>query len=320
MILDSSCLFHLRCLGSTHLYGTEEAKHENTDSARVSNRKSELLRVLINTKCVRQNTATKAWSDHIYIFAGALVSINTCLNIHFDNLTKKYGRVVALKNVTLDIAQGQIVAILGANAAGKTTLLRSLASVIVPDSGRILLDNLPLQRDNLGLRRRIMFLPDTPVLYAHLNPLQHIAMVLRLYQKDQPGIEDRAIEILKHLDLLPLIDTPVAVLSRGQIYKTALAALFLVDPELWLLDEPLASGIDPSGIIYLKQMCRQAASRGRTILYSTQILDVAENFSDRACVLHQGMVRFFDDVKSIQKGADSQGALEDLFRQLREEQ
>ncbi len=241
------------------------------------------------------------------------------MNIHFDCVTKKYSRTKALDNVSIDFQPGEVVAVVGANGAGKTTLLRCLATVIAPNLGEILFDRETLRRDRLDLRRKTFFLPDIPAAYSHMTPLAHIAMVLRLYGKDQGGMETRAAEVLNELDLLPLISSPLSTMSRGQIYKTALAALFLVDPELWLLDEPMASGIDPSGIIYLKQQCRNAASRGRTVIYSTQLLDMAERFSDRVCILHRGRVQFFNSVEQIRaQAARPEGSLEEIFSQLRE--
>jgi ABC-2 type transport system ATP-binding protein len=241
------------------------------------------------------------------------------LHIRLEEVSKQYGKVLALDNVTLDVSPGQIIAVIGANGAGKTTLLRCLDSLVSPTKGQILFDGEPLRRDHVGMLRRLMFLPDFPIAYAHMSPLRHIAMVLRLYDKDRTKIQQQATDVLAGLDLLALIDTPLQRLSRGQIYKTALAAMILVDPELWLLDEPIASGMDPAGIMYFKQACRVATSRGRTLIYSTQLLEIAENFSDHVCLLHRGAVKIFEDVKETRKRtATSDGALEEIFRQLRE--
>jgi ABC-type multidrug transport system ATPase subunit len=126
---------------------------------------------------------------------------------------------------------------------------------------------------------------------------------------------------LNELDLLPTTDTPIGQLSRGQIYKVALATLLSVDSELWLLDEPFASGMDTIGIAYFKRQARLAVERGRTILYSTQILDVAEKFSDRICLIHRGKLRVFDAVANLRVGPGKEdGILEDVFRRLREEE
>jgi ABC-type multidrug transport system ATPase subunit len=102
------------------------------------------------------------------------------------------------------------------------------------------------------------------------------------------------------------------------VYKAALAALIAVNPEVWLLDEPFASGMDPHGINMLKRYAREAITQGRTIIYSTQILEVVEKFSDKVCILHQGEVRAFDSVTLLESSGQG-GGLEEIFRQLREE-
>jgi ABC-type multidrug transport system ATPase subunit len=242
------------------------------------------------------------------------------LRIRLEKVSKKYGATRALDDLSLQFDAGRIVASLGANGAGKTSLLRCLSALVTPDQGQIFFDDEPLRRDRMDLRRKFLFLPDYPVVYGNMTPLRHIAMVLRLYEKDGLDLEERAIETLEHLDLLPLIDKPLWNLSRGQLYKVALAAMFILDPEAWLLDEPFASGIDPNGIVYLKKQFRDAATRGRTILYSTQLLDTAESFSGQVCVLERGRVRLFATVDEIRRMANKdQGALEQVFQQLREE-
>jgi len=128
------------------------------------------------------------------------------------------------------------------------------------------------------------------------------------------------VELLGDFDLLPLSLRPVNSLSRGQAYKTALVALIAAQRELWLLDEPFASGMDPHGIEAFKRHTRAAAARGTTIFYSTQLLDVAERFSDRVCVIHKGEVRAFDSLARLRERAqDKDNVLAELFRQLRDD-
>jgi ABC-type multidrug transport system ATPase subunit len=124
--------------------------------------------------------------------------------------------------------------------------------------------------------------------------------------------------LLKDFDLFALAENPLNTLSRGQVYKAALVALIALRPRVWLLDEPFASGMDPHGINMLKRHAREAVSQGTTVIYSTQILEVVEKFSDRVCILHRGEVRAFDSVKLLENSGQG-GGLTEIFQQLREE-
>ena len=241
------------------------------------------------------------------------------MQINVRNLTKAYGSSRALDGVSLDVGPGEIVALLGANGAGKTTLLRCLATVAAPTSGSIELDGERLTRSRLDLRRRLFFLPDTPFLHYDATPVRHLAMVARVYGKEASLTADRAWRLLEDLDLLGSAAAPAMNLSRGQAYKTALAGLLAVDPELALVDEPFASGMDPHGMLVFKRWAREAAGRGTALLYSTQILEIAEGFADRVAVFHQGRLHLAATLAELRErgAADETGVLPRLLEELR---
>jgi ABC-type multidrug transport system ATPase subunit len=241
------------------------------------------------------------------------------MKIELRGVLKTYPTGRALDHVSLTIEPGQIVSLLGPNGAGKTTLIRCLAGIAAPDRGAVYFDDQEFLRDRLDLRRRIYILPDFPFMFWDQSILRNLAIVLRLYEADGAGAERRVLELLREFDLLPLALRPAQSLSRGQLYKAGLVALLAADREVWLLDEPFASGMDPHGIDAFKQQARAAAGRGRTILYSTQMLDVAERFSDRVCVIHKGAIRAYDTLDRLRESArDKDNVLEEMFRQLRE--
>ena len=242
------------------------------------------------------------------------------MQIALESLSKRYSKVRALDNVSLEIEPGQIVSILGPNGAGKTTLLRCLSGIVAPTSGDIRYDGERFYRGNTAVRRRIAYLPDFPIAFPNNTVLRHIGMVLQLYGIDGSTTESRVMDLVRGFDLMPLIETPMAKLSRGQAYKAALSALLAADAELLLVDEPFASGMDPNGITFLKREVRNSVKRGRTIIYSTQILDIAEKLSDRVCVMDRGEVRHYASLAELQAvNAGSAGTvLERLFQQLRE--
>ena len=239
------------------------------------------------------------------------------MKIQLDKVSKQFGRLWALEEVSLELEPGQVVGLLGANGAGKTTLLNCLAGIVAPSKGKIYYDEEVFHRGKLELRRRLMFLPDFPMAFARMNVLQHVAMCVRLYERPEPDV-DKVARVLDQLNILALAGMPLGTMSRGQLYKAALAALLVVDPELWILDEPLASGMDPMGIAYLKHEAKLAAARGRTIIYTTQILEIAEKFSDRICVLDHGGLRLTGRAGELWGGEGKQ-SLEEVLVNLRSE-
>src|ERR1700685_1604526 len=119
------------------------------------------------------------------------------MHIQLKDVTKKYGSMRALDKVSLAIESGQVVALLGANGAGKTTALRCLAGVAAVDSGQLLYDGGEFRRDRLDLRRRLAFLPDFPLMFGNMPVVRHLAMVLQLYGASESGWEDRVLELLR---------------------------------------------------------------------------------------------------------------------------
>lgn len=240
------------------------------------------------------------------------------MKVELQGLTKVYHRKRALDAVSLEVDAGRVVAVLGANGSGKTTLLRCLCGMIVGNRGEIFYDGKAFRRDDIELRRRLFFMADFPYALMEMSAVQHIGMCLRIYGRERPGVEELALELLKEFDLLALAESPLGFLSRGQLYKAGLCALIAVDPELWLLDEPFASGMDPHGLAVFKQRAREAASRGRTIIYTTQIIEVVQRFSDAVCVLDNGELKAFAPFAELQANHASDPALARIFGALNE--
>ena len=245
------------------------------------------------------------------------------MHLELSRVFKTYGRSRALDSVSMSLEPGQVVAVLGANGAGKSTLLRVLSGLVKADHGEVRYDDRLFRHDDLELRRRIFFLPDFPPMLDGVSMLANLGVLLKVYAADGPGAPERLVDWLQKLDLLELAEKPINTLSRGQIYKSALAALMTIDPELWLLDEPLASGMDPRGLSVLRSEVRAAAARGRTVVFSTQILEAAERLADRACVLHRGELRLFESIETLRTRGGADGDPSDpvvaaLLDQLRD--
>ncbi len=233
------------------------------------------------------------------------------MRVELEGVCKIFGRTRALEGVSLTLEPGRIVAVVGLNGAGKTTLLHTLAGLLAPSSGRVVMDGCPFSRDRLDLRRRFALLPDFPVVFEDMTAVQHIAMVLHLYGAREDAA--RVVELMEAFDLTAKGNRFLTELSRGELYKTALTAIIAVEPELWLLDEPLASGMDAHGLHTFRAEARAAVARGATVVYTTQILSEAERFSDEVVVLHHGRLHAHGQVAALQADGD----LETLLTSLR---
>jgi ABC-type multidrug transport system ATPase subunit len=161
-------------------------------------------------------------------------------------------------------------------------------------------DGETFKRARVDLRRRLFYLPDFPVVFPDVTVLEHIAMMLRFYEQERDNVEDEVLELLELFEILPYANARFPTLSRGQA-QAALIAMCLVRPELWLLDEPMASGMDSNGLRAFKAKARQAAENGATVLYTTQLPEVAEPFSDGLIVLHRGELIAFSSAAELRE-------------------
>lgn len=238
------------------------------------------------------------------------------MHIEGNRLGKRFGRKQALYNASFECQPGEVVALVGNNGAGKTTLLQILAGFLVPTSGTLLMDGKTVDRRDEDFRRRVAVIPDFPAAFATHSVLRHIAMVCTLHGVTDAGLEQRAMTLMEEIGILHLGRADMGALSRGELYKAVLVANLLVKPDLWLIDEPMASGMDPQGLSFLRTHLRQAANDGSTILYSTQIAEVAERFCDRVFVLKEGEILAHEPVQTLTArfgAASLEEALQKIF-------
>lgn len=216
------------------------------------------------------------------------MQIDSCPTLKLDGVTKSFRKRSVLSAVNLEFHAGEIVAVLGNNGAGKTTLLRLISGLLTPDEGVILLNGVRLSFERIDLRKKLYFLPDTPPVLPRMTVIEQIAMSLHLWGKDGEGREDEIISWIAEFGMETIYNTMLTGLSRGQFYKAALLGMLAVDPDIYLLDEPFASGMDPQGIDAMQRHLRAAAARGKLVIYTTQILKAAEAFCDKALILGNG--------------------------------
>ncbi|MDQ1129227.1 ABC transporter ATP-binding protein [Microbacterium sp. SORGH_AS_0888] len=197
------------------------------------------------------------------------------------DVRRSFGRVAAVRGITLSAYPGRITGLVGPNGAGKTTLLLMLASLLQPDAGHIRIAGADPVTDPAGVRRAVGWMPDALGAWAALSARETLVYTGRLYGMPRSQAQARALALLERVGLDALQNAPARVLSRGQKQRLGLARALVHDPQVLLLDEP-ASGLDPQARIDLRLLLRSFADAGRTVLVSSHVLAELEEMVDDA--------------------------------------
>ncbi len=202
-------------------------------------------------------------------------------------LARSFGTVRAVEAMDFTARPGEVTALIGPNGSGKTTLLLMLASLLAPDTGSISICGINPVQDPRGARARLGWMPDTLGVWEELTVHEILAMMGRLYGASKTDAAARAHELLELVKLDEFASKPARVLSRGQQQKLSLARALVNDPQVLLLDEP-ASGLDPGARIELRNLLRELAGRGRTVVVSSHVLAELDEMADRAVFVSAG--------------------------------
>lgn len=232
------------------------------------------------------------------------------MQISLQHITKQFPRCTALDDLSLELNDGKTVAVLGENGAGKSTLLSIISGVSVADKGSVSMDGEVFDRTKLQLRRRMIFTPDTPVLFRDDTVIRNVAAFAQLYEIQIADRVDEIAAFMHDIGIGTLANQWVGGLSRGQAWKAAMTCVHAVRPDLWLVDEPFASGMDAIGIAAFKRLVRDLNSEGKMVIYTTQMIDLATEFADHVLVIRQGKVIMQQsgaELRELIKGRDDAG-------------
>src|SRR5262245_43764367 len=231
-----------------------------------------------------------------------------------SNLCKSYGPRKAIDDISFTAKRGEILGFLGPNGAGKSTTLKIISALVPPDSGTVKIDAIDLSQDPLEAKKRMGFVPETGALYEKLTPFEYLEMVGQLYQLRAEEIERKSHLFLGYFDLSEQRNLRMTSFSKGMKQKVVLAAALLHNPDLLLLDEPL-NGLDANTVMLLKGVMRRLADSGKTIIYSSHILEVVEKVCDRVAVLQNGRIIAEGNLNELRQMTHSE-SLEVVFKEL----
>jgi ABC-2 type transport system ATP-binding protein len=233
-----------------------------------------------------------------------------------NGLVKRFGSKLAVDRLSFRVPPGMLYAFLGANGAGKTTTLRMISGLIRPDAGEIFVNGIDAIAEPLRAKQPLAYIPDDPVLYGKLNPMEHLEFVSALWGIDAVTARRRAQELLERLSLWDRRHEWIETCSRGMKQKIALASALIHEPRLILLDEPL-TGLDAGAARLVKDMLAEFLHGGGTVILTTHILEVAERLAERIGIISQGRLLAEGTLSDLRsRSGRSAGSLEDIFLQL----
>lgn len=218
-------------------------------------------------------------------------------------LVKNYPEVKAADGISLEIRRGEIVCVIGPNGAGKTTLLYLLGGLLYPSAGHLHIFGLHRWKDNHAIRLRSATLPASPVTGASPTPYEYLRYIAQVYGMEKVRFLEKLERLAAQMNYGPFLSWSWESLSLGLRKKAGLIGCFLPEVELRILDEPFAGGIDPLGMEVLYQWFEQSRSRGETVVFSTQVLEQAQEASDRIVLVRNGRIALQGSPSDILLGA-----------------
>lgn len=230
------------------------------------------------------------------------------------SVSKSYHGIPAIQRLTLQAGPGDVIGLLGPNGSGKSTTVRMLVGLIIPSSGTIRWQGREIGADLLAYQAVVGYVPEEPRLYAYLTAPEYLELVGGLRDISRPILIRR---ITRYLELFGLTSdrfAPLSSFSKGMRQKVLIAAALLHDPEVIVFDEP-CSGLDVSSTLVLRSLVKALAGRGKTIIYSSHVLDVVEKLCEHVLILHHGEVVAQDSVTHLRDLARVD-SLEDVFAAL----
>ena len=234
--------------------------------------------------------------------------------LQIQHLTKRFGDKVAVDDLSLHIAPGEIYGFIGHNGAGKTTTLRSVAGIQQFDEGEILIGGVSIKTDPLACKRMMAYIPDNPDLYDYMTGIQFLNFIGDVFAVPADARQSRIRDYAGRFELTDDLAQPISAYSHGMKQKLAIISAWLHQPRLILMDEPFV-GLDPKASHLLKEMMHEVCAEGGAIFFSTHVLEVAEKLCDKVAIIRRGALVRSGTMEEV-KGDES---LESVFLELEAE-
>lgn len=220
------------------------------------------------------------------------------MSLVVNALTGGYSRIPVLKDLSFEIKNGELIGLIGLNGAGKSTTIKHIIGLMKPFKGSISIDGLTINDNPESYRRKIGFIPETPLLYDELTLKEHIEMTIMAYSLDNEKAWELADLLLEKFRLTDRLEWFPNDFSKGMKQKVMIVCAFIIEPSLYIIDEPFL-GLDPLAIRDLIQLMLEQKERGASILMSTHVLANAERICDRFIVMHEGQIYAMGTIEDL---------------------
>ncbi|MGO1923745.1 MAG: ABC transporter ATP-binding protein [Jeotgalicoccus sp.] len=233
-----------------------------------------------------------------------------------SNLTKNFGGKTAVKNINITVRKGELFAYLGPNGSGKSTTIKMLMGLLEPTAGTVEILGEPMNLNNIELKRKISFVPDTPDIIGKLTGNEYLNFVASIYKMDKNSYTEKRYELVNMFELQDDLGTLVEEYSHGMRQKLVVIGALMHSPEVIFLDEPNV-GLDPKSNRELKNYLTEYVKQGNTVFLTTHTLGLAEEIADRICIIYKGEIKALGTLEELgEQTGSGEKTLEDIFLAL----
>lgn len=238
--------------------------------------------------------------------------------IELINVNKSYNAAKkAVDDLNLAVRDGEIFGFLGPNGAGKTTAIKMMTGILRPDSGTIRISGLDVAQQPMEVKRQIGFVPDSPDMFLRLKGIEYLSFIADVYDVPTSLRKEKIDALGRQFEMTDALGDRIQSYSHGMRQKIVIMGALLHDPAVWILDEPM-TGLDPKSSYLLKQMMRSHADSGKTVFFSTHVLEVAEKLCDRVAIINHGHVQFCGTMEELKDHFAADESLEKIFLEITE--
>jgi ABC-2 type transport system ATP-binding protein len=238
--------------------------------------------------------------------------------IEINNVSKSYnGTIKAVDSLSLSVPEGKIFGFLGPNGAGKSTTIKMVTGILNADSGEIKVNGVSIKDKPLEAKKQFGYVPDSPDMFLRLKGLEYLNFMADIYDVPKADRKERIENLAKRFELIDALGDKIQSYSHGMRQKIVLMGALIHDPSVWILDEPL-TGLDPKASYTLKEMMREHVSKGKTVFFSTHVLEVAEKICDKVAIINKGKILFNGTLDEMREHFKSNESLENIFLEITE--